>query len=406
MRSSRRGSTGSTPADRSLLQDAAVLGQTFSLEGLAAISGETAEDLAPRLDLLVRREILTVETDPRAPTRGQHAFVQALVREVAYGTLAKRERRERHLAAARYLESLGDDELAGVVASHFVAAYRSAPDGPAGEAVAAQARVSLLAAADRAEALGALGQAIDALTSALEVTRDAARSCPPARADRLAARSCARASTKARRASPRRSRRTEAIDDEIGVIRAIARRVLGYIAAAQIASADRGRRAGPRGRRGARRHGPTSSASRRIAEAGEAAALYLRGHRTDRVPEQRPADGDPLVRSGARPRRAAPSRRDRRDGARDQGDGHRMYAGHRREGLALLEGAILDARAHGQITGGAPRHQQSRLADVRHRSARLARADARGDGARPPPRPPDLRRLPRRERRSRRGAAR
>ena len=72
-----------------------------------------AEALEPRLDSLVRREILTVETDPRAPTRGQHAFVQALVREVAYGTLAKRERRARHLAAARYLESLGDDELAG-----------------------------------------------------------------------------------------------------------------------------------------------------------------------------------------------------------------------------------------------------------------------------------------------------
>jgi len=108
------------PADRSILQDAAVLGQTFSLDGLAAISGESADSLSPRLDLLVRREILTVETDPRAPTRGQHAFVQALVREVAYGTLAKRERRERHLSAARYLESLGDDELAGIVASHFV----------------------------------------------------------------------------------------------------------------------------------------------------------------------------------------------------------------------------------------------------------------------------------------------
>ena len=159
-------------SDRSILQNAAVVGQTFSLEALAAISGEPTQTLEPRLDLLVRQEILTVETDPRAPTRGQHAFVQALVREVAYGTLAKRERRERHLAAARYMESLGDDELAGVVASHFVAAYRAAPDGPAGEAVAAQARVSLLASADRAESLGAPGQAVEALTSALEVTRD------------------------------------------------------------------------------------------------------------------------------------------------------------------------------------------------------------------------------------------
>src|SRR4029079_9922199 len=101
------------PADRSLLQDAATLGQTFSLEALAAISGADADALSPRLNQLVRREILTVETDPRAPTRGQHAFVQALVREVAYGTLAKRERRERPLSAAPYLESLGAHALAG-----------------------------------------------------------------------------------------------------------------------------------------------------------------------------------------------------------------------------------------------------------------------------------------------------
>ncbi|HTK45077.1 MAG TPA: adenylate/guanylate cyclase domain-containing protein, partial [Patescibacteria group bacterium] len=62
-------------ADRSLLQDAAVLGQTFTVEALTAMSGEPGETLEPRLAALVRREILTLETDPRAPTRGQYAFV-------------------------------------------------------------------------------------------------------------------------------------------------------------------------------------------------------------------------------------------------------------------------------------------------------------------------------------------
>jgi class 3 adenylate cyclase/tetratricopeptide (TPR) repeat protein len=162
-------------ADRSLLQSAAVLGQTFTLDALAAMTGEPPEDLAGRLEQLVRREILTVETDPRAPTRGQHAFVQALVREVAFGTLSKKERRARHLTAARYFETIGDEELAGVVASHFVAAFRAAPEGAEGEAVATQARISLLGAAERAQALGALGQAIELLTSALEVSRDPAQ---------------------------------------------------------------------------------------------------------------------------------------------------------------------------------------------------------------------------------------
>ncbi|HYL40827.1 MAG TPA: adenylate/guanylate cyclase domain-containing protein, partial [Candidatus Binatus sp.] len=113
------------PADRSLLQDAAVLGQSFTVEALTAMSGESPEALLPRLTALVRREILTLETDPRAPTRGQHAFVQALLREVAFSTLSRRERRARHLTAARYFESIGDEEVAGVIATHFVEAYRA-----------------------------------------------------------------------------------------------------------------------------------------------------------------------------------------------------------------------------------------------------------------------------------------
>jgi class 3 adenylate cyclase len=163
------------PADHSLLQDAAVLGQSFTVEALSAMSGEPPETLLPRLTALVRREILTLETDPRAPTRGQHAFVQALLREVAFSTLSRRERRARHLTAARYFESIGDEEMAGVIATHFVEAYRAAPEGPEGEAVATQARISLLATAERADALGAIVQAIDTLGSALEVTPDSAQ---------------------------------------------------------------------------------------------------------------------------------------------------------------------------------------------------------------------------------------
>jgi class 3 adenylate cyclase/tetratricopeptide (TPR) repeat protein len=162
-------------ADRSLLQDAAVLGQSFTVEALTAMSGESEEALLPRLTSLVRREILTLETDPRAPTRGQHAFVQALLREVAFSTLSRRERRARHLTAARYFESIGDEEMAGVIATHFVEAYRAAPEGPEGEALATQARISLLATAERANELGAIVQAIDTLGSALEVTPDQAQ---------------------------------------------------------------------------------------------------------------------------------------------------------------------------------------------------------------------------------------
>ena len=93
----------------------------------------------------MRREILEIQVDPRSPERGQYTFVQSLIREVAYGTIARRERRSRHLAVARYYEALGDDELAGVLATHYVAAHEASAAGPEREAVAIQARLALSA---------------------------------------------------------------------------------------------------------------------------------------------------------------------------------------------------------------------------------------------------------------------
>jgi class 3 adenylate cyclase/tetratricopeptide (TPR) repeat protein len=163
---------GIDPDDRSLLQDASVLGQSFTASALAAIAGTTASDLELRLERLVRGDLLHVEVDPRSPERGQYVFVQALIREVAYSTLALRDRRTRHLAAARHFESLGDDELAGALAAHYVAAYRASSEGEEADALAAQARVALRSAAARAERLGAPLQAVSFLEQALEVSVD------------------------------------------------------------------------------------------------------------------------------------------------------------------------------------------------------------------------------------------
>jgi class 3 adenylate cyclase/tetratricopeptide (TPR) repeat protein len=162
------------PEDRALLLDASVLGQAFTVEALAAVAGAQPAELADRLDRLVRRELLSVESDPRSPERGQYMFVQALVREVAYQNLAKADRRQRHLAAARYFEGLGSDELSGVLASHYVAAYQSSRPGEEADALAAQARIALLAAADRASALHSHRQALSHLEQAMLVTKDPA----------------------------------------------------------------------------------------------------------------------------------------------------------------------------------------------------------------------------------------
>jgi class 3 adenylate cyclase/tetratricopeptide (TPR) repeat protein len=160
------------PVDRSLLQDAAVLGQSFTPAALAAVSGAEADALEPRLRGLVRRELLWVESDPRSPERGQYTFVQALIREVAYNTLARNDRKAKHLAAARWFESLGSDELAGALARHYLAAWQVTPEGPDADALAGQARRALTAAADRSIRLYANEQAIELLREAATVTVD------------------------------------------------------------------------------------------------------------------------------------------------------------------------------------------------------------------------------------------
>ena len=160
------------PTDRSLLQDAAVLGQVFTVPALAALTDRQAADLDLRLRVLSSKELVALETDPRSPERGQYRFTQGLIREVAYSTLSKRERRSKHLAAARHFETLGDDELAAVLANHYLEAYQSAPEGEEGAAVAAQARVALRAGAERASRLHSHGQALAYHEQALIVTFD------------------------------------------------------------------------------------------------------------------------------------------------------------------------------------------------------------------------------------------
>ncbi|HEX6211825.1 MAG TPA: hypothetical protein VF136_13675, partial [Methylomirabilota bacterium] len=162
------------PEDRALLQDASVLGQSFTVESLAAVSGTAGAALEAQLDRLARRQLLIRDVDPRSPERGQYRFVQSLVREVAYQSLAREDRRTRHLAAARFFEALGEDELAGILASHYLAAHQASRPGPEADTLAAQARVSLLGAVDRAVALHSYRQAIAYLQQALTVTTDPA----------------------------------------------------------------------------------------------------------------------------------------------------------------------------------------------------------------------------------------
>src|SRR5438093_5260389 len=61
---------GLAPQERRLLQDASVLGKTFTTEALAGLTGTQTEQVEPILNALVRKEMLSVVADPRSPERG------------------------------------------------------------------------------------------------------------------------------------------------------------------------------------------------------------------------------------------------------------------------------------------------------------------------------------------------
>jgi class 3 adenylate cyclase/predicted ATPase len=151
-----------SPAERRAVQDASVLGLSFSREGLVALSGDTAavDDL---LTSLQRKEILELQSDPRSPERGQYRFLQALVRQVAYDTMSRRDRKSRHLAAVAHLALVFDDagDLAAVLAQHYLDALdASSTDDRDHDELALQARTLLRRAAVRAAALGSPDQAL------------------------------------------------------------------------------------------------------------------------------------------------------------------------------------------------------------------------------------------------------
>jgi class 3 adenylate cyclase/tetratricopeptide (TPR) repeat protein len=156
--------------ERRIVQDAAVLGKTFSLGALGALANLDRVELESVLSGLVRKELLGLQADPRSPEHGQYGFLQDLIRQVAYDTLAKRDRREKHLAAAEHLAtSLAEDDVAEVVASHLVEAYRLDPDAGDAAELRGRARRALVAGAERAASLGANEEAGRFFTQAAEL---------------------------------------------------------------------------------------------------------------------------------------------------------------------------------------------------------------------------------------------
>jgi class 3 adenylate cyclase len=145
--------------ERRVLLDASVIGRTFWRGALEQISGDGAS-LAGALDSLEARDLVRRESLSWIQGEQQFVFKHVLIREVAYATLPRAKRRDRHAAVAAFLETAtaGGGATATALAHHWLEA------GERGRAID-----YLVLAGDQAGRGWAKGEAAEMYNRALEL---------------------------------------------------------------------------------------------------------------------------------------------------------------------------------------------------------------------------------------------
>jgi predicted ATPase len=167
---------GLPPDERMLVRDLAVLGTSFPREAVDAVAQPTGTPLDALLTSLIRKEVLTVLSDPLSPERGHLQFAQGLMRTVVYDNLTRRERKARHVAVAAHLQrAFTDDgaEVAEVIAVHYRQALEADPDAVDAAELRRDAAAAYRRAGDRAAGLGASDAATNSYRSALDFVDEA-----------------------------------------------------------------------------------------------------------------------------------------------------------------------------------------------------------------------------------------
>jgi class 3 adenylate cyclase/tetratricopeptide (TPR) repeat protein len=150
------------PEPRAVLLNASVIGKTFWRGTLSAFGKDEGIDDA--LETLEARDLISRQPTSRMQGDTEFAFKHILIKDVAYATLPRGVRRDRHAAIARHIEQTTPDQardLGWLLAHH----WREA--GDRGKAIE-----YLLLAAERAQAAWATSDVVDLYAAALELADD------------------------------------------------------------------------------------------------------------------------------------------------------------------------------------------------------------------------------------------
>src|SRR5579872_2271501 len=170
------------PADKRLLQDAAVVGKVFWPGAVAALGGTAdGRELEECLHRLERKQFIRRERRSSVAGQTEYTFAHVLVRDVAYGQIPRAARAGKHLHAAGWIESMGrPDDHAEMLAHHYLRALDLAravnqntgnqdTANQTTDGLAPRARPALEGAGDRALSLNAFAAAAGFYRAALDL---------------------------------------------------------------------------------------------------------------------------------------------------------------------------------------------------------------------------------------------
>ena len=158
---------GLPDVEKSVLQDASVVGKVFWTTALP----QASDDVAATLHALERKGFVRRQRRSSVEGEIELSFAHALMRDVAYGQIARADRADKHRHVAEWIARLGrPDDHAELLAHHYAAALElAAAAGMETAELTTGTRFALQHAGDRALALNSYAAAIAWYSQALDL---------------------------------------------------------------------------------------------------------------------------------------------------------------------------------------------------------------------------------------------
>jgi len=143
---------------KSLVQDASVIGRVFWPSAVAAVGSTDLESVRAGLHELAHRELVRPVRVSSMHGDTEYAFAHALIRDVAYGQIPRLARVDKHVAAAQWIERMAAERLsdrAELLAHHYGQALElsRAAGSEAVDALGVSTRRALMMAGENAMTL-------------------------------------------------------------------------------------------------------------------------------------------------------------------------------------------------------------------------------------------------------------